>query len=494
MSTSLPRSAPSAQNTDARGIIAFLDALDASAAGGSGQPGRSGQSGTELHSLMLLRHGHVIAEGWWAPYTPDGVQHVYSLSKSFTSTAAGFATAEGLLDLDAPVVSYFPELDAEVTDPRSRSILVRHIASMAAGHSSEQWDRALATDHDEPVRGFLLEPPDGEPGATFAYSQSTTYTLAAIIQRVTGQTLLEYLRPRLFEPLGVERAFWTQHPVGRDLGFAGLHVTTEAVARLGQLHLQGGAWGGRQLLAPEWVAEATRTQVQNGTDPASDWAQGYGFQFWMARHGYRGDGAFGQFCVVLPEQDVVLALTTETSDLQSVLDAAWTHLLPAFEGPDSDPAAADAALARRLTDLQVPFRAGTATEAAIDTDTDTDTVTGAEPPTGEFTVAHSVLDRLTRVSFAPQELTLHEDDGATTTLPLVPGSWPVRGHLTARAARTGPDIVLAHVQFVQSPHKLRITCDLRTGTFDATWRNVPLGVRSKSALSELAQPPDVDVL
>lgn len=497
MSSSLPRSAPSAQNTDARGVIAFLDALDASADNGSG---RSGQPGTELHSLMLLRHGQVIAEGWWAPYTPDGVQHVYSLSKSFTSAAAGFAWAEGLLDLDAPVVSYFPELDAEVTDPRSRSILVRHIASMAAGHSSEQWDRALAADHDEPVRGFLLEPPDGEPGATFAYSQSTTYTLAAIIQRVTGQTLLQYLRPRLFEPLGVERAFWTQHPVGRDLGFAGLHVTTEAVARLGQLHLRGGVWEGRQLLAPEWVAEATRTQVENGTDPASDWAQGYGFQFWMARHGYRGDGAFGQFCVVLPEQDVVLAMTTETSDLQSVLNAAWTHLLPAFEGTGPDPAAADAALARRLTDLQVPFRAGTgagtAAEAESDADADVNaaTATDTELPASEFTVAHSVLDRLIGVSFTPQELTLHEADGTTTTLPLVPGSWPVRDHLAARAARTGPDTVVAHVQFIQSPHKLQITCDLRTGTFDAAWRNVPLGVRSSSALSALAQPPNVDVL
>src|SRR5256714_5072987 len=230
----LPRCAPSAQATDARGIVAFLDAID-------------GVAGIEPHSLMLLRRGHVIAEGWWAPYTPEGLQHLYSLSKSFTSTAAGFAWADGLLDLDAPVVSYFPELDSEITTPRSRSILVRHSASMSAGHSSEQWDRALAADYADPVRGFLLEPPDGTPGVTFAYSQSTTYTLGAIIQRVTGQTLTEFLRPRLFQPLGIEQAAWRQHPPGRDIGFAGLHTTTEAVARLGPPDLQCGGREGRQL-------------------------------------------------------------------------------------------------------------------------------------------------------------------------------------------------------------------------------------------------------
>ena len=449
----LPRCAPSAQAVDARGIVAFLDAID-------------GVAGIEPHSVMLLRHGHVIAEGWWAPYTPDGVQHLYSLSKSFTSTAAGFAWAEGLLDLDAPVVSYFPELDAEITDPRSRAILVRHIACMSAGHSSEQWDRALAADGAEPVRGFLLEPPDGTPGVTFAYSQSTTYTLAAIIQRVAGQTLTEFLRPRLFQPLGIEQALWAQHPAGRDLGFAGLLTTTEAVARLGQLYLQRGNWEGRQLLAPEWVAEATRAQVDNSdTGPVPDWSQGYGFQFWMSRHGYRGDGAFGQFCVVLPEQDAVLVLTAETEDMQAVLDAAWTHLLPALEGGADGAggavgasAQADAALDRRLTGLQVPF------------------VTDQDFPGGEFAVARAVLPLLKQITLAPDELTLHESDGTITTLPLSTGSWPVHQHLAARAAKTDADTVTVHLQLVQTPHKLCFTCDLRTGTFGGTVLCPPLPI------------------
>ncbi|MEZ0114563.1 CubicO group peptidase (beta-lactamase class C family) [Catenulispora sp. EB89] len=459
--TALPRSAPSAQATDAGGVVAFLDAVE-------------GVSGIEPHSIMLLRRGRVIAEGWWSPYHPGGVQQIYSLSKSFTATAAGFAWAEGLLDLDAPVVSYFPELDADITDPRSRSILVRHVASMSAGHTSEQWDRALAADREEPVRGFLLEPPDGTPGVTFAYSQSTTYALGAIIQRQSGQSLIEYLRPRLFEPLGIGEAFWFRHPAaGRDLGFAGLHVTTDAIARLGQLYLQNGVWEGQRLLAPEWVAEATRAQVDNsngsGSDADSDWAQGYGFQFWMSRHGYRGDGAFGQLCVVLPEQDVVLAMTTEAVAMHLILEAAWTHLLPAFDRAGS--AEADAALKQRLTGLQLPFP------------------DGEEVPDSEFTVARTAVERLRRVSLTAQKLTLQEDDGTVTTLPLLTGAWPPpTGHLSARAARTDPDTVRVDVQFVQSPHKLVITGDLRSGTFDAAWRAAPLGHVSKFSLFDLANP------
>lgn len=465
--TALPRSAPSAHATDARGVVAFIDAID-------------GVAGVEPHSLMLLRHGEVIAEGWWDPYQPEEVHQLYSLSKSFTSTAAGFAWADKLLDLDAPVVSYFPELDAEITDPRSRSILVRHIASMSAGHSTEQWNRALETDYAEPVRGFLLDPPDGTPGVTFAYSQSTTYVLGAIIQRVTGRSLTEYLRERLFAPLGMgEEAFWLQHPPGRDVAFAGLHATTDAVARLGQLYLRGGAWEGRQVLAPEWVAEATRAQVANGdgSDPESDWAQGYGFQFWMSRHGYRGDGAYGQLCVVLPEHDAVLAVTAETNDMQVLLDAAWTHLLPAFErsgsGSGSGSADADAALRRRLTGLRLPMPGGD------------------EVPDAEFTAAESALRKLERVSLTPDSVTLHEQDGVATRLPLTPGAWPPPiGNLTACAARTDAETVEVHLQFTRGPHKLVIRCDLRTGTFEARWRTVPLMSRSITALAGIADPAD----
>ena len=338
--TALPHSSPESQGVDPAGILAFVETLEST-------------PDIEMHSLMIIRHGQVIAEGWWAPYAPDQVHLLYSLSKSFTSTAAAFAIAEGLLDLEAPVLSYFPELDSEISDPRSRSILVRHVAGMASGHLEETIQRSLALDPIEPVRGFLLIPPDREPGTVFAYNQPCTYCLAAIIQRLTGQTLTAYLRPRLFDPLGIGQAGWQQHPDGRDIGYSGLHATTDAVARLGLLYLQDGIWNGQRLLSEEWVGEATRMQIESPNEPNPDWRQGYGYQFWMARHGYRGDGAYGQFCVVLPEQDAVIATTGGTENMQGILDAVWTHLLPAMTATTMEPSPVATQLSARLGGLEL---------------------------------------------------------------------------------------------------------------------------------------------
>ena len=216
----LPVSTPAEQGVDARGVQAFLDVVEAA-------------PDIEPHSLMILRHGRLVASGWWAPYAADRLHLLYSLSKSFTSTAAGVALAEGLIDLDAPVISYGPEFAPEITDPRSRALLVRHLASMASGHLAETNVRAFGIDRAEPVRGFLLIPPDRDPGTVFAYNPPATYTLAANVQRRSGQSLTEYLRPRILDPLGIGEVAWLQHPRGRDLGVSGLHATTAALARLG---------------------------------------------------------------------------------------------------------------------------------------------------------------------------------------------------------------------------------------------------------------------
>ncbi|PZQ90559.1 MAG: serine hydrolase [Leifsonia xyli] len=339
----LRHSTPSDEGVDARGISALLDALEA-------------DPDIRPHGMVLLRHGAVIAEGWWAPYASDRVQLLYSISKSFTATAVGLARAEGLIELDRPVIDYFPEYADELADPRMRTMTVRHIAAMASGHAAETLERALVAGEGNLILGFFRTPLDAEPGTIFAYNQPCTYALGVIVQRATGQSLVDYLRPRLFDPLGIRDAFWIEEPPGVNLAFSGLHATTDAVARLGQLYLQRGRWGEQQLLDADWVAEATRTQVTNTADWGADWGQGYGLQFWMSRHGYRGDGAFGQFCVVLPEHDAVLAITSETEQMQRVLDLVWRHLLPAFDGP-LDPAA-DAVLAARLSAAAFPLPPG----------------------------------------------------------------------------------------------------------------------------------------
>src|ERR1700744_553100 len=243
MPSSLPRSTPADQDFDPAAILAFLDAVEA-------------RPDIEMHSLMVVRHGQVVAEGWWAPYTAGQRHFLYSLSKSFTSTAAGFARAEGRLDLANTVVKPSPEFDADITDPRSRASLVRHVAAMASGHNREMRTEALDRDPEEPVRGFLLIPPDQEPGTVFAYSQPCTYTLASIIQRNAGMPLTEYLRPRLFDPLGIGPVGWQTWPPGRQQGFSGLFARTEDIAKLGLLHLRGGHWNGHEVLPADWVAEA----------------------------------------------------------------------------------------------------------------------------------------------------------------------------------------------------------------------------------------------
>ena len=148
--------------------------------------------------------------------------------------------------------------------------------------------------------------------------------LSAMVQNATGETVLDYLRPRLFDPLGIENPTWASSPEGITLGGYGLSVRTEDIARFGQLYLRKGLWRGMQLVPADWVAEATARQVSNGSNPRSEWDQGYGYKFWRCRHNaYRADGAFGQYCIVLPDQDAVVAITSGVRDMQAVMNLVW---------------------------------------------------------------------------------------------------------------------------------------------------------------------------
>lgn len=311
--TLLPRSTPEAQGVSSSAILAFVRDVE--------------QTLPELHSLMLVRHGQVIAEGWWGPYAPQHRHELYSLSKSFTSTAVGLAMEEGRLSVDDHVLSFFPEEASGAPDANLQAMRVRHLLSMSTGHDQDASARTFSQRNW--VEAFLSLPVEHEPGTHFCYNTAATYMLSAILQKVTGEKLLAYLRPRLFAPLGIANATWTSCPLGINTGGFGLSVKTEDIVRFGLLYLNKGVWAGKRLLSEGWIAEATRTQVSNGDNPDSDWAQGYGYQFWRCRHhAYRGDGAFGQYCVVMPEQDAVLAITAGLNDSQGVLTRFWVHLLP----------------------------------------------------------------------------------------------------------------------------------------------------------------------
>ena len=234
-----------------------------------------------------------------------------------------------------PSTSFFPDdLPAEHERASCAAMRVRHLLSMATGHDSEP---QLAAQDQPWTKTFLGHPLQYEPGTHFLYNTPATYMVSAIVQKQTGQTVLEYLQPRLFAPLGIEDPRWGTSPQGISLGGYGLNIRTEDIARFGQLYLQKGHWNGKQLMPASWIEMATSKQIDNGDNPDSDWNQGYGFQFWRCRHDcYRGDGAFGQYCIVMPNQDAVIAITSGVKNMQAVLDLVWDKLLPAHgTGGDS---------------------------------------------------------------------------------------------------------------------------------------------------------------
>ncbi len=316
----LPRSSPEDQGVSSAAVLAFVEAAD--------------EKVNTMHSFMLVRHGKVVAEGWWKPEAADKPHVLYSLSKSFTSTAVGLAVSEGKLSIDDRVLKFFPDDAPEKPSDNLKAMRVRDLLTMTCGHEVE-----VKFTPDTPwVKKFLAHPVAFKPGTLFHYNTPGSFMLSAIVQKVTGQTVLEYLRPRLFEPLGIENPEWGTNPQGINFGGFGLKLRTEDIAKFGQLYLQKGKWNGKQLVPAAWVEQATSKQVNNGSDPDRDWDQGYGFQFWRCRHGaFRGDGANGQFCVVMPEQDAVVAITADTRDMQAELNIVWDKLLPALHASPLPP-------------------------------------------------------------------------------------------------------------------------------------------------------------
>jgi CubicO group peptidase (beta-lactamase class C family) len=350
-STALPRATPESQGVSSAAILGFVAAADSSI--------------DAMNSVMIVRHGHVVAEGWWAPYAARTPHVLYSLSKSFTSTAVGFAVAEGKFSLDDQVLKFFPDEAPPNPSDNLRALRVRDLLRMNTGQTSEA---PILNPPDSLrsatwVRRFFAHPIPFKPGTHFLYNSPATYMLSAIVQKTTGQTVLDYLGPRLFQPLGIDRPTWTASPEGISAGAYGLNVHTEDIAKLGLLYLQHGMWNGRQLLPSGWADTATARQTSNGSSPTSDWDQGYGFQFWRSRHGFRGDGAFGQYMLVLPEQDAVVAITSGVRDMQSVMNLVWDKLLPAMQAsPLPENPAARSALSTRLAGLavKVPTRSSVA--------------------------------------------------------------------------------------------------------------------------------------
>ena len=462
----LPRSAPAGVGIPASSVLALLDGL--------------ASDGLELHSLMVVRRGHVAVEGWWAPYSAQRPHLLYSLSKSFTSTAVGFAVVEGCFTLDDTIVSLLPGHVPDDVDPAVATLTVHHLLSMSTGHQEDTLEQARTLEPDDLVRGFLSVPPQEPVGSRHAYHNACTYVLAALVQELTGEHLLDYLRPRLLDPLGVGPAHWDNDVHGNALGFTGLHLGTEAVAAFGQLLLQDGQWQGEQLLPAGWVELATRKHIDTDLDPTTnvDWAQGYGYQYWMSQHGFRGDGAHGQFCVVAPESDLVVVTTACVQDMQAILTNIWTHLLPALDTADPDGTSSDGVLARRLAGLALPVIDGARGGAPGD------------PVDKLSIVVQDGGERAPLAAGARVEIRPTGEDGWTITVVsgesrLVFGcghhSWVETAPVVARGGWTDADTFEADLVLIETPHRVRLRCT--AGHAQSSWNAPPLsGVRLEAHL------------
>ena len=347
--STLSRATPESQGISSAALGEFLTALE--------------QKVDAVHSVIIVRHGHVVAEGWWSPYAAAEPHTLFSLSKSFTSTAVGLAQAEGKLSIDDPVLKFFPEAAPAHPGDNLKAMRIHDLLRMSTGHHATDIDPFPFQSQEDLVKNFLSRPVTDKPGTHFFYNTAATYVLSAIVQKVTGQTVLDYLRPRLFEPLGIADPVWDASAQGISFGGFGLSLRTEDIAKFGQLFLQKGEWQGRRLVPADWIEAATSRETANGSSPDSDWDQGYGYQFWRCRHGfYRGDGAFGQFCIVMPQYDTVVAVTSGTANMGAVMNVIWDRLLPELRpAPLPADAGAQAALATRLAVLALRTPAGAAT-------------------------------------------------------------------------------------------------------------------------------------
>ncbi len=335
----LPRSTPEAEGISSTALRKFAEAL---------------RGLDSVHSVMVMRHGRVVAEGWKKPYGPETPHMLFSLSKSFTSCAVGFACAEGKLSLDARLVDLFRDKLPECYDPKFETMRIRHLLSMTSGHDHcTMADMQHAPDWE---RAFFRTTPVYEPGTHFCYNSGASYMLSAAVVRATKESLCDYLRPRLFEPLGIAPRLWELSPQGIETGGWGFNLTTEEIASFAQCLLDGGRRDGRQVIPAEYLAQATSIQSDNSMNDQPDWKVGYGFQFWRCRHNaFRGDGAFGQYAIAMPEQGIAIAITSGLRNMQQILDLVWDFVLPAAQNSALPPAAEEeSALRQELAAWAMP--------------------------------------------------------------------------------------------------------------------------------------------
>lgn len=285
--TFLPRTAPETVGLASSDVKAFVDEMMTLPV-------------TDMHGLMVLRNGKVIAEKYNEPFAAKYSHTLYSCSKTFTGAAVGMVIGDSLLTLEAHLVDFFPEALPDSVSENLAAITVRDLLTMQSGFPV---DTQMRTRYNDWIHQYLIKDVTYTPGTHFAYDSIDSYLLAAIVQKVTGMKLIDFLRQRLFKPMGITRVEWEESPEGISCGGWGLYLQLEAMAKFGQLLLQRGEWNGMQLIPAEWVDEMMKEQAASGTN--------YGYHIWMSKYPgmVRCDGAYGQYIMIVPDRQMVVAFT-----------------------------------------------------------------------------------------------------------------------------------------------------------------------------------------
>lgn len=283
------------------------------------------RKGCSIHTLEIYQDGECLARLASEPYDCTDKRQVYSLSKSFCSTAVGIATDEGLFSLDDRIVDLFPESAPAEISAHLAQMTVRHILTMNSGIHVCRFPAVSCA--DDVAKAFLRDEFPSAPGTHFAYDTSATLMLSALVQKYAKMTVLDYLNEKLFGHMDITNVKWQTTRHGISEGGVGIHVSVDDIAKLGLLYLNRGVFNGKRLLSEKWISEVALPHSDNSSNGNPDWSVGYGYQFWVnAKEGYRGDGAYGQLCMIFPERQTVVAIQAETRDMQGEINCVYSLL------------------------------------------------------------------------------------------------------------------------------------------------------------------------
>ena len=307
--------APEEVGVDSKVITAFLNEIN--------------EKGLGLQSFTVVCHDKVCAQGFFKPYNADTPHVLYSMSKSVTSTAIGFAVSEGLISLNDRVAEFFPEYPMSKR-PFNRMLTIRMLLTMHSDKLITVLDEKGQKDWIANFMGATFILP---PNTKFNYISENTFMLSAIISRVTGMSVVDYLYPRIFEPLGIEKPFWEMDGAGNNAGGWGLYMKSEDLAKFFLPYIHNGKWiDGTQIVPEIWVKEATRKQVNSVRDGYIDNMEGYGYQFWRnpIANSSRADGLFGQRCFLFPDYDALVVLNCGEAEDYKVMKVFWKYFPQCF--------------------------------------------------------------------------------------------------------------------------------------------------------------------